>query len=320
MNGSANAAMRRLSFSKVIKTSRSMFLGSNASMLREGSVMGFRIRTNSEALTSIRHLSNNSADQNSSLEKLSSGMRINKSADDAAGLAISENLRAEIRGLNQAKRNANDGISMTQTAEGSLNEISNMLIRMRELNVQAASDTVGLEEKKFLNKEYTQLTNEIERISQSAEFNGRLLLGPTSEDDPIRIQVGTNDSPADMIGVQLGDAEDGINAETLGIAETSIATEDTAAISENLGKIDSAFKLVNNSRATIGSMQARLNSAISNLSSTTENLSSANSRIRDVDFAEETAKLSQSRILTQGGTAVLGQANQKSELALQLLR
>ena len=267
--------------------------------------MGMRIKTNVESLVGQRQLSNNSAEMNQSLERLSSGLRVNKSADDAAGLAISENLRAKTRGLNQAKRNANDGVSMIQVAEGGLNEVSNILIRMRELNVQAASDTIGLTEKGYLQKEYGQLSEEIDRIAATTEFNGRMLFGPQTAETAVKIQVGYNGTIDDTLSLQLGDAPDGINTTSMQLKDTAIDVPDREAIAANLGLIDNAFNNLANSRATLGSMQSRLSTAISNISVSTENMSAAGSRIRDVDFAEETAKMTQSRILTQAGVSVL---------------
>ncbi len=282
--------------------------------------MGLRIKTNVESLTAQRLLSNNTSDMNSSLEKLSSGSRINKSADDAAGLAISESLRAKTGGLMQAKRNANDGISLIQVAEGALNETSNMLVRMRELTVQASSDTVGVRERGYLDKEYQQLVQEVDRISASTEFNGRKLLGPQSEDNPVSIQVGYNGTQSDVLNLKLGDAPRGINAETLGLKESSISGEDREAIAAQLEVLDTGLNTIANTRASLGATQSRLNTAISNISTSTENMLAAKSRIKDVDYAEETAKMAQSRILSQAGLSVLSQANQKPEMALALLR
>lgn len=282
--------------------------------------MGLRIKTNVESLTAQRLLSNNNADMSSSLEKLSSGSRINKSADDAAGLAISETLKAKTGGLMQAKRNANDGISLIQTAEGALNETSNLLVRMRELTVQAASDTVGLTERSYLNKEYQELVQEVDRISETTEFNGRKLLGPQSEKNPVALQVGYNGTENDVLHLKLGDSPDGINAETLGLNESYISGEDREHIAEQLSIIDTGLTTIANTRASLGATQSRLNTAISNISTTSENMMGAKSRIKDVDYAEETAKLTQSKILTQAGLSVLSQANQKPEMALSLLR
>jgi flagellin len=282
--------------------------------------MGLRIRTNVESLAAQRQLGSNQADMNSSLEKLSSGSRINKSADDAAGLAISESLRAKTRGLGQAKRNANDGVSLVQVAESGLNEMSNIMIRMRELTVQSASDTIGEKEREYLQKEYGQLTEEVDRISNTTEFNGRKLLGGESNSNGVTLQVGYNGSVDDTLNLKLNESGEAINAETLGIKDTSVAGTDREAISQNLEKIDDALNKVANSRATLGATQSRLGNAITNIGVSMENMSSANSRIRDVDFAEETAKMTQTRILSQASLSVLSQANQKPEMALSLLR
>jgi len=282
--------------------------------------MGLRIKTNVESLVAQRQLGSNQEQLNTSLERLASGQRINKSADDAAGLAISENLRAKTRGLTQAKRNANDGVSLIQVAEGGLNEVTNILVRMRELNVQSASDTIGVREKGYLQKEYGQLVEEIDRIAGTTEFNGRMLFGPQTAETAVKIQVGYNGGENDQLSLQLGDAPDGINSEALQLKETNIDSEDREQITSNLAKIDDAFQSVANSRATLGSMQSRLSSAISNISVSAENMNAANSRIRDVDFAEETGRMTQQKILSQAGLSVLAQANQKPEMALSLLR
>ena len=282
--------------------------------------MGLRIKTNIESLTAQRLLSNNNSDMSASLEKLSSGSRINKSADDSAGLAISQTLRAKGDSLTQAKRNANDGISLIQTAEGGLNEATNLLVRMRELTVQSASDTVGVVEREYLNKEYQQLVQEVDRISNTTEFNGRMLLGPQTDKNGVAIQVGYNGTRNDVLKLQMGDAPEGINSTTLGLNETNIAGEDREQIASQLEILDKGLTTIANTRASLGATQSRLNTAISNISTVGENMSAARSRIRDVDYAEETAKLTQSKILTSAGLSVLSQANQKPEMALSLLR
>ena len=282
--------------------------------------MGLRIRTNVESLTAQRFMGQNNEGMSSSLERLSSGYRINKSADDAAGFAISENLRAKTRGLNQAKRNANDGVSLVQVAEGSLNEVNNILVRLRELSVQAASDTLGVKEKGFLQKEYTQLVEEVDRISQTTEFNGLSLMSDEAAQSDISIQVGYYGEKQDTIRLKLSDTSEGINSESLKIKDTNLASENREVMAGNLGIIDDALTKVASQRASLGASQSRLTSAINNLSINTESLQAANSRIRDVDFAEETSKLTQSRILSQSSLAVLSQANQRPEMALTLLR
>lgn len=280
--------------------------------------MGLRIYTNVESLAAQRHLGNNSLNLSKSLERLSSGKRINRSADDAAGLAISENIRAKVRGLGQASRNANDGISLIQVAEGGFSEIGNIMIRLRELVVQASSDTIGAQERTFLDKEYQQLTQEIDRISGSTEFNSNNLLGPQERD--IVVQVGYNGTPNDTITLKLNDIKDGINTTSLGLAETSIGGSDITAISPIMEKIDNAIQTIAGARSTLGSVQSRLNSAISGIGTMSENMSAAGSRIADADFASETATYTQNKILSQAGLSVLAQANAKPEMALALLR
>ena len=291
--------------------------------------MGMRIRTNVSSLTSQRFLTRNSRDMNSSLERLASGYRINKSADDAAGLAVSEGIRAKVRGLNVAKRNANDAISMIQIAEGSMNEISNVMIRLRELSVQAASDTIGDIERGFLNREYTQLVSEVDRISRTTEFNSLKLFDNPNQSEYV-IQVGTNgslpDENIDTITINLEglkftseDLELG-SGSVIGPAIRGDTGPSRQEIAGKLGQIDEAISRIASERATLGSVQSRLNSALNNLSISVENLQTAKSAIKDVDFAQETSTLSQNRVLMASSTSVLTQANSQPEMALQLLR
>jgi flagellin len=249
-----------------------------------------------------------------SLERLSSGYRINRAGDDAAGLAISENLRAQIRGLKQASRNAQDGVSLVQVAEGSLNEISSILIRLRELAVQAASDTIGPVERQFLNVEYDQLVSEVDRIADGTEFNGTQLLSGTGS--ILDFQVGTrNDPNIDRLSFDASKAD--ANSAALGVNLTSVA--DKASAQNTLSALDQAIVSVSAMRADFGAIQNRLTSTISNLAVSVENMSSANSRIRDVDVAEETAEMTRNNILLQAGTSVLAQANNTAQTALGLL-
>lgn len=249
-----------------------------------------------------------------SLERLSSGYRINRAGDDAAGLAISENLKAQIRGLKQAQRNAQDGVSLVQVAEGGLNEISSIMIRLRELAVQAASDTIGPVERQFLNVEYDQLVSEIDRISDGTEFNGTQLLSGTGS--VLDFQVGTrNDPNIDRLSFDASKAD--ANSAALGVNLTSVA--DKASAQNSLSAIDQAIVSVSAMRADFGAIQNRLQSTISNIAVSTENMSAANSRIRDVDVAEETAELTRNNILLNAGTSVLAQANQSANSALTLL-
>jgi flagellin len=276
--------------------------------------MGLRINTNVTSLAAQRTLSANNTEQSQTLGKLSSGTRIVRSADDAAGLAISEKLKAQIRGVNQAERNANDGISMIQTAEGGLNEASNILIRLRELAVQSSSDTVGESERKFTDLEYQNLKSELERISQVTEFNGKKLLN--GQGDKYDFQIGiNNDDFQDRI--KFDSAKMSAGLESLGIAELSVGSKESSQ--ESLSRIDSAIQNVSGQRAELGAVQNRLTSTINNLQTSSENLSAANSRIRDTDFAAETAKNTKMNILTNAGTSVLSQANSQGQAALKLL-
>jgi flagellin len=308
--------------------------------------MGLRIRTNVASLSAQRRLGQSSDALQGSMNKLSSGSRINKAADDAAGLAISENLRADVRGLNVAKRNALDGVSMVQTAEGGLEETTNMLVRLRELAVQSASDTIGKQEREFLNKEYVQLKDEIDRIALSTEFNGtHLLMGENAADygqemmtgntgdSPMDIQVGKdyfseNDSignrnPINIIRIDMSKLNaftDGEGSLNIGRADegTNVLTKQAAQTS--IESLDGAINRVNEQRAYLGSIQNRFTSTIANLGSQIENLDTARSRIRDTDYASETATYTQNNILQQAGTSVLGQANQLPQIALSLLQ
>jgi flagellin len=276
--------------------------------------MGLRINTNVTSMSAQRTLGNTSRAQGETLNKLSSGTRIVKSADDAAGLAISEKLKAQVRGLNQAERNANDGISMIQTAEGGLNEISNILNRMRELSVQAASDTVGQQERQFTNLEYQNLKQEIERISQVTEFNGRKLLDGTGQQYDFQIGINNNDF---QDRIKFNAAQLNSTAGSLGVNELSVENKEFAQ--NGLAALDAAITKVSGQRAELGAKQNRLTSTIQNLQVSSENLSSANSQIRDTDYAAETAKNAKLSILNNAGTAVLSQANAQGSNALKLI-
>ncbi len=276
--------------------------------------MGLRVGTNVQSLQAQRSLSNSVRKQDSALAKLSSGSRINTAGDDAAGLAISENLKANIRGSQQAARNAGDGISMVQTAEGGMNEVSNILIRLRELSVQAASDTIGEQERKFTDLEFQQLTTEIDRIANSTTFNGKELL--TGQGDNLEFQVGVQNN-AETDRVSFDPSANSATADSLGLGGLNIANKGDAQ--ENLAKIDQAMNSVNGSRASLGALQNRLQSTINNLEVRVENLSAANSRIRDADVAAESSELSKANILTNAGTTVLAQANVSKQAAMKLL-
>jgi flagellin len=274
--------------------------------------MSISIRTNAASLNAQRNLSSTQMSLDSSLSKLSSGYRITKAGDDAAGLGISVNLEAQVRSYNQAVRTANDGISLVQTAEGALNETSNILTRLRELAMQSASDGVSDTQRAYIQTETAQLTGEIDRIAASTKFNGTALLDGTGGN--LDFQVGTgNVAATDRITVATGDA----TATTLGVNALSLATKATAQAA--LATLDTAINSVSNLRATFGAAGNRLNSAINTISVTSENLAAAESRIRDVNVAEETSNLSRSQVLMQAGVSVLAQANQAPQYALKLL-
>lgn len=277
--------------------------------------MGLRINTNVASLNAQRNLGSTRVNQQKTLEQLSSGQRINRAGDDAAGLAISENLKAQIRGLGQAERNAQDGISLVQIAEGGLSEVSNILIRLRELAVQAASDTIGPTERKFLNVEFEQLTAEVDRIANSTEFNRVPLLNGTGA--VFDIQIGTRNDPlSDRLTFDASSAD--INVAALGLNLASVA--DKISAQNSLASIDQAIVSVSGIRADFGALQNRLQSTINNLQISVENLSSANSRVRDADIAKSTAELTKNNILMQAGTSVLAQANQSTTSALSLIQ
>lgn len=276
--------------------------------------MGFRIATNVASLTAQRSLSKVSQREQTTTAQLASGNRITKSSDDSAGLAISEKLRANIRSSQQADRNANDGISMIQVAEGGLDESANILIRLRELAIQSASDTIGETERSYTNLEFSQLKDEMQRISQTTEFNDVKLLDGSSEQ--LDFQIGANnDDFEDRIVYDPSKINSGLDA--LGLGSEQVDTKEGAQGS--LEKIDSAINTVSGQRAELGALQNRLITTSSNLQTSVENMSAANSRIRDVDYAEVTAKNTQNNIMKQAGISVLTQANQTPQQALRLI-
>lgn len=276
--------------------------------------MGLRINTNVSSLNAQRNLRQTGLSLQKTLEQLSSGYRINRAGDDAAGLAISENLKAQIRGLGQAERNAQDGISLVQIAEGALSEVSNILIRLRELAVQAASDTIGPSERKFLNVEYEQLVSEVDRIANSTEFNSVKLLNGTGA--VLDIQIGTRNDPiSDRLTFDASAAD--VNVAALGLNLTSVS--DKISAQNSLAAIDQSIITVSGIRADFGALQNRLQSTVNNITVSSENLSAANSRVRDADIASTTAELTKNNILMQAGTSVLAQANKTSTNALGLI-
>lgn len=276
--------------------------------------MGFRIATNTSSLAAQRALNKVSKNEGTTTKQLATGQRITSSADDSAGLAISEKLRANIRSSAQANRNANDGISMIQVAEGGLDETANILIRLRELSIQSASDTVGDTERGYTDMEFQQLKSELDRISQTTVFNDvELLSGKGSKLD---FQIGSgNDAFKDRIVYDTGKINAGLD--NLGLSGDTVSNKEGAQSS--LDRIDSAIKTVSGQRAELGALQNRLMTTSSNLETSIEMMSSANSRIRDVDYASATAKNTQNNIQKQAGISVLAQANSTPTQALSLI-
>jgi len=272
--------------------------------------MGIRINTNVSSLNTQRHLYNSTINFNKSMEKLASGLRINRAADDAAGLAISEGLKSDIRALGQAARNASDGISMVQTAEGALDEVSNILLRMKELSEQSLGGTLSGAQQDHLDAEYQELIAEIDRIAAGTEYNGISLLDNSLNVD---IQVGIDTAATSSINVTLATAMDSTG---LSLAADIGQTGDAGAA---MTEVDAAIASVSSARADFGAKQNRLESSIRNINNQSENLSAANSRIRDVDVANETSRMTSYQILQQAGVSVLAQANMTTGLAMSLL-
>ncbi|MFG1487372.1 flagellin [Halobacteriovorax sp. RZ-2] len=275
--------------------------------------MGLRIATNTAAQMVQKNIKQTGKASGEALEKLSSGKRINKSADDAAGLAIAKNMEAQVKGLRQASRNANDGISMVQTAEGAMNETSNILVRLRELSVQAASDTIGDTERGFLDKEYQQLVKEVDRIAESTKFGSiSLLNGSGSEMD---IQVGTFAGESGQI--QYDPSQTNATASALNISGLSVASKDDARGS--MENVDEAITSLSEQRANLGAVQSRLQSSVNNLEIQATNLDASRSVIEDADVAYESSQLASSNIAKQAGIASLAQANNINSAALRLV-
>jgi len=277
------------------------------------------INTNVNSLNAQRNTSASQAALSVSMQRLSSGLRVNSAKDDAAGLAIAERMNAQIKGMTVAQRNANDGISLAQTAEGALGKVGDSLQRMRELAVQARNATNSESDKDSLQKEFTQLQEEIQRVLGGTTFNGKAILGASAGAQDF--QIGANTTTNDMITVTTTDmtTEASITAATDSTVVID-STTDTSALKDVIYAIDGAIDRVNSERAMYGATQSRFDSVISNLQVSTENQTAARSRIMDADFAVETANLSRAQILQQAGTAILGQANTVPQAALSLLR
>jgi len=274
--------------------------------------MALFINTNVSSLEAQKNLMRNQNNLQKSFNKLSSGYRINTAADDAAGLAISESMKSQVRSYTVAERNASDGISMAQTAEGALGEVHDILGRMRELGVQASNGNLTQTDRSYIQTEFVSLQSEVSRIQSSAKFNGKQLVNTTASN--ITFQVGLNNSASDQITINFG----GLSLSGVTSAAVSGATASTALAS--LTAIDTAIQSVSTSRSNFGAAMNRMEVASSNIQTMRLNLSAANSRIRDVDVAEETSKMSRNQVLTQAGVSVLAQANQLPQLAFGLIR
>jgi len=274
--------------------------------------MALVINTNIGSLNAQRNLASSQNALNKSMQRLSSGLRINSAKDDAAGLAISDRMTSQIRGLNQAARNANDGISLAQTAEGALQETTNMLQRMRELAIQSSNSTNTTLDRQSLDAEFQNLLEEINRIATSTSFNGKVLLSGAYASTPAVFQIGAN--AGQVISVTIGAA----TISALGISSTGVAT--FSASQSAIALIDSAISTIDSVRGDLGAIQNRFESTISNLNNVAENLTAARSRILDADIAQETSQMTKNNILQQAGVAILSQANQTPQLALSLLQ
>lgn len=276
--------------------------------------MGLRISTNIPSINASKTLGTVNRGMEKSYAQLSSGSRITKSADDAAGLSISEVLKSTIRGYGQARRNAEDGISMVQVAEGGLSEVSNMLVRLRELAVQAASDTIGDRERGFVDLEVQQLKNEIQRIAETSRFGSIKLLDGSAGVYDFQVDIN-NDDFADRIKFDAGSQ----NAQLSALGVDGLAFDTKEGAQEALGILEDSQVRVNGQRATLGALQNRLVSTIENLSVASENFSAANSRIRDTDVAQSSADLARNQVLQQASVGILAQANQSTGVALKLI-
>jgi flagellin len=274
-----------------------------------------RISTNLASINAQRHLWNTSNNVSKSMERLSSGLRINRASDDAAGLAISEGMKSDIRALGQASKNAADGISMVQIAEGAMDEVNSILIRMRELAQQASNETLGLTERGYVDDEFQALSAEIDRISTSTDFNGIALLDGTA--GSVDIQVGIGTAAGDAIAVDLATAT---NATTLGLNLSVLTGADNVNAQAAVTALDGALDTVLSTRAGFGAAQNRFESAMRSIANSIENIAAANSRIRDTDLAYETSVMTNNQILQQAGVSVLAQANQSQALALSLFQ
>ena len=281
--------------------------------------MAMTINTNVVSLNAQRNLTTSQSSLATSMQRLSSGLRVNSAYDDAAGMAIADRMNAQIRGINVAVRNANDGISLAQTAEGALSKVGDALQRMRELAVQSRNATNSSSDKDSLNKEFIELQSEIARVLGGTTFNGKHILG--AEATTLTFQIGANTTADDIIDVTTSNMQQATDITTVTASTASIgASASTGAIADVIDAIDTALDSVNDTRATFGATQSRFDAIISNLQQSVENQAAARSRIMDADYAMETANMSRASILQQAGTAMVAQANQLPQQVLQLLQ
>jgi flagellin len=277
------------------------------------------INTNIASLNAQRNLNSSQSSLTTAMQRLSSGMRVNSAKDDAAGLAIAERMNAQVRGMNVAIRNANDGISLAQTAEGALSKVGDALQRMRELAIQSRNWTNSSSDKDSLNKEFSELQSEITRVLGGTTFNGKAILG--ADATTMDFQIGANTSTDDLISIATTNMTSATDISAVTVSTAVIdASASVGAIGTVIDNIDLALDLVNNTRATFGATQSRFDAIISNLQQSVENQSAARSRIMDADFAAETAAMSRGQILQQAGTAMVAQANQLPQQVLRLLQ
>lgn len=274
--------------------------------------MAIVVNSNTTAMNALGHLNRTNRGLTSTFAKISSGLRINSASDDSAGLAVAENLQSEGQSLKQAQRNTHDGISVIQTAEGATNEVGDILKRMRELAVQSSSETLHNNEREYIQDEFKQLTAEVDRIADVTEFNGISL---ANADAQMNVQVGIQNTNNDRIAIELGD----LRASTLKVDTGNVDLSNVASAQAALQTIDTALDDVNKYRSDYGAVQNRLESALNNLEVYSENIAGAESRIRDADFAHETAEMSKFNIMQQAGVAILSQANGISQGALRLI-
>jgi len=276
--------------------------------------MALTVNTNIAAMGATKNLNRSNGGLSQTLGRISSGMRINSAADDAAGLGVAENLSAASRSIKVAQRNTNDGISVVQTAEGATNEVANILKRMRELSVQSASETLDNDERAYIQDEFVQLSEEVDRISAVTEFNGVNLTDGTNA--TLSVQVGINNTANDQIDITLGD----LSAATLGVDTVAVDLSTTTGASAGIAAVDTALDTLNGYRSDLGAVQNRLESSMNNLENYDQNLSSAESQIRDADFAKEAAEMAKYQVMQQAGVAALAQAKSINMQAAQLIQ